>query len=199
MGLDLVTLDEYKIYAGINSTNQDTVITALIPQVSSLVKTICRRTFVDYVDDAKTEVFSGGSTNSKYYMQEYPVISVSSVEYSADYGQTYDSLVEFTDYVVDLEDDSLVALPYTEDPSTTAVFTKAINGYKVSYYAGYEVLPEDLKIAILDLVTYYLKNDGSVHSPKAPGTNSVQIEYITTTALPAHIARVLNIYKASWD
>ena len=199
MGLDLVTLEEYKVYAGINSTNQDTVITALIPQVSSLVKTICRRTFVDYIDDAKTEVFSGGSTNYKYYMQEYPVLSVSSVEYSADYGQTYTSLTEYTDYVVDLEDDSLVALPFTEDPLTTTVFTKAINGYKVSYYAGYETLPADLKIAILDLVTYYLKNDGSVHSPKAPGTNSVQIEYITTNALPSHIARILNMYKASWD
>ena len=78
-------------------------------------------------------------------------------------------------------------------------FAKAINGYKVTYYAGYATIPEDLKIAVLDLVTYYLKNDGSVHSPKAPGTNSVQIEYITSTALPAHIARILNIYKASWD
>lgn len=197
MGLDLVTLAEYKTYAGINSTNLDTAITAIIPIVSDLVKNYCRRTFVDYVDEAKTEVFSGGSTTSKFYLKELPIISVSSVERSIDYGQSYETLTEFTDYVVDLEDDSVTSIPFSE--TSTSVFAKLINGYKVTYYAGYEVLPADLKVAVLDLITYYMKNDSSVHSPKAPGTNSVQIEYITTTALPAHIARVLNLYKASWD
>ena len=65
MGLDLVTLEEYKAYAAINSTNQDAAITAIIPIVSELVKNYCRRTFVDYIDEAKTEVFSGGSTTSR--------------------------------------------------------------------------------------------------------------------------------------
>ena len=36
MGLDLVTLAEYKTYASINSTNQDSDISALIPQISNL-------------------------------------------------------------------------------------------------------------------------------------------------------------------
>lgn len=198
MGLDLVTLEEYKAYAAISSTNQDAEITSIIPIASDLVKNYCRRTFVDYIDDAKTEVFSGGSTTSKFYLKELPIISISSVEYSSDYGQTYTTLVEYTDYVADLEDDSIVALPISE--STPTIFPKAINGYKITYYAGYQDgIPTDLKVAVLDLITYYMKNDGSVHSPKAPGTNSVQIEYITTTALPAHIARVLNLYKASWD
>lgn len=197
MGLDLVTSAEYKAYAGISSTNQDAVIEAIIPIASQLVKNYCRRTFVDYIDDAKTEVFSGGSTISKFYLTESPILSISSVEYSSDYGQTYTSLEEYVDYAVDQEDGAIVALPYSEDNST--VFAKAINGYKITYTAGYEELPADLKVAVLDLITYYMKNDGSVHSPKAPGTNSVQIEYITTTALPAHIARVLNLYKASWD
>lgn len=197
MGLDLVTSAEYKAYAGISSTNQDATIEAIIPIASQLVKNYCRRTFVDYIDDAKTEVFSGGSTISKFYLTESPILSISSVEYSSDYGQNYTSLEEYVDYAVDQEDGAIVALPYSEDNST--VFAKAINGYRITYTAGYEELPADLKVAVLDLVTYYMKNDGSVHSPKAPGTNSVQIEYITTTALPAHIARVLNLYKASWD
>jgi hypothetical protein len=73
-----------------------------------------------------------------------------------------------------------------------------INGYKVSYFAGYEVVPEDLRLAVLDLVTYYRKNDGAIHSTKAPGTNAVQIEYISTTSLPAHIKRVLDFYVADY-
>jgi hypothetical protein len=59
-------------------------------------------------------------------------------------------------------------------------------------------MPEDLKLAVLDLVTYYVKNDMAVHSPKSPGTNTVQIEYITKNTLPAHIARVLDQYTANY-
>lgn len=190
MGANLVTLAEYKAYAGITSTNSDAIINSIIPKVSQMVKTICRRTFVDYVNDNKEEVFSGGW--SKLFLKEYPILSIGSVEASVDYGQTYTELVEFTDYVLDLEDGAIACI-------NTDEFPKYINGYKVTYTGGYETLPEDLKVAVLDLVTYYLKNDMSVHSPKAPGTNSVQIEYITTANLPAHIRRVLYLYMGSYD
>lgn len=194
--MDLITLEEYKAYAGISSTNQDSEIEVIIPIVSKFVKTYCRSGLVDYVNDAKIEYFNGG--NPEILLSEYPIISVLGVEYSEDYGQTTTDLVEYTDFVLDLENNKILPLPVSSTDNPT-VFPKLINGYKVSYYAGYETLPEDLKVAVFDLVTYYLKNDGSVHSPKAPGTNSVQIEYITSTSLPAHIARVLNLYKLSWD
>lgn len=194
--MDLITLEEYKAYAGISSTNQDSEIEVLIPIVSKFVKTYCRSGLVDYVNDAKIEYSNGG--NTEILLSEYPIISVLGVEYSEDYGQTTTDLVEYTDYVLDLENNKILPLPVSSTDNPT-VFPRLINGYKISYYAGYETLPEDLKVAVFDLVTYYLKNDGSVHSPKAPGTNSVQIEYITSTSLPAHIARVLNLYKLSWD
>lgn len=194
--MDLITLEEYKAYAGISSTNQDSEIEVLIPIVSKFVKTYCRSGLVDYVNDAKIEYSNGG--NTEILLNEYPIISILGVEYSEDYGQTTTDLVEYTDYVLDLENNKILPLPVSSSDNPT-VFPRLINGYKISYYAGYETLPEDLKVAVFDLVTYYLKNDGSVHSPKAPGTNSVQIEYITSTSLPAHIARVLNLYKLSWD
>lgn len=190
MGLSLVTKEEYKSYVGINSTNSDDIIDAIIPKVSNYVKTYCRRTFIDYVNDYKVETTNAGY-GSAIVLKEYPLLSVSSVDYSEDYGQTYTSLVEFTDYIVDLEEGNIVSL--SDD------FPKVLNGYQITYTAGYETLPEDLKLAILDLITYYIKNDMAVHSPKSPGTNSVQVEYITSSALPAHIRRVLDLYKASWD
>lgn len=190
MGLPLVTRDEYKDYVGINSTNSDEIIDAIIPKVSEYVKTYCRRTFVDYVNDFKTETTNAGY-GPDIILTEYPVLSVSSVDYSYDYGQTYTSLVEYTDYVVNIEQNLITSL--------IGDFPRVINGYQISYTAGYEVIPEDLKLAVLDLITYYIKNDMAVHSPKAPGTNSVQVEYITSSALPAHIRRVLDLYKASWD
>ena len=117
---------------------------------------------------------------------------ISEVAISLDYGQTYEALVEFTDFVIDRENDAVMSLE-------SAGFTKLINGYQITYTAGYEAIPQDLKLAIMDLVTYYVKNDMAVHSPKAPGTNAVQVEYITTSALPAHIRRVLDMYKGTWD
>jgi hypothetical protein len=185
---DLVTKQEYKTYAGINSTNHDAEIEFLVPKVSELVKTYCRRTFIDHFDEAKIEVFKGG--HPTIILKETPVTQVISVERSTNYGQTYTKLIKFTDWVQD--GDNIVSL----DPQ--GVWKELINGYKITYFAGYEVVPQDLKLAVLDLITYYRKNDGAIHSTKAPGTNSVQIEYVSTTNLPAHIKRILDQYVSDY-
>ena len=187
---DLVKLAEYKTYAGINQPNSDELIESLIPKVSALVKTYCRTSFIDYVDELKVELFNGG--HDKIILKEGPVIAISSFEVSYDYGNNYTELVEFTDFALDYETNALV-------PIGVDVFPKLINGYKVSYTAGYTAVPDDLKLGVMDLITYYIKNDMAVHSPKSPGTNSVQIEYILTGSLPAHIKRVLDFYKADWS
>lgn len=189
MGLSLVTKAEYKAYVGINGESQDSSIDSLIPKVSELVKNYCRRTFVDYVNEAKVETFNGGS---KFILKEDPVISIVGVEYSTDYGQNYTDLVEYTDFVYNIEDNSIIPISLTE-------FTNYINGYKVSYYAGYEVLPEDLKLAVFDLITYYMKNDAVTKNLRIPTTQVMQLEYVSKGEFPSHIARVLNLYKASWD
>ena len=188
MALNLATKSEYKTYAGIKSTNYDSEIDALIPRVSELVKSYCRSTFVDYMDGAKTEVFDGGF--NVLLLKETPVVNVLRVEVSTDYGQTYTELTKFTDWVV--KDDTIVSL-------STQGFKEQILGYKVTYYAGYEDVPQDLSLAVLDLITYYRKNDGAVHNQKSPGGGgSVQLEYIMNTNFPAHIKRVLDLYVADY-
>lgn len=189
MGLNLITKAEYKAYVGINSTNQDAEIDSLIPKVSQFVKTYCRRSFIDYYDEALVERTSGGF--DKIILKETPVAQILAVEKSTDFGQTYVSLAEYTDWVLDTEDSTITSLSVTG-------FEKLINGYQVTYTAGYENVPDDLKLAVMDLVTYYRQNDGAVHSNKAPGTNTVQIEYVSTTNLPAHIKRVLDQYVADY-
>lgn len=189
MGLPLVTKAEYKAYAGITSTTQDSQIDSIIPKISELIKNICGRTFVDYVGDAKVEMYDGGT--NYYVLQEFPVLAVSSVEYSADYGKTYTTLEEYVDYVVNKRNDSI-------DSISGENFPAKVNSFRITYTAGYETLPQDLKVAALDLVTYYLRNDMAVHSNRAQGSNSVQIEYVTNSDLPAHISRVLNLYRSSF-
>jgi hypothetical protein len=206
MGIDLVTLAQYKAYAGISSTTQDAAISAVIPRVSALVKSICRRTFVDWVDDSKVENFKGGD---QFVLQETPVLQVQSVEYSLDYGATYSEMTEFVDYALDLENDSIVPLQtwgYQPDywdgvvkRVGTPTFPKRVNGYRVTYTAGYETLPEDLKLALLDLINYYMRNDSAVHSTRPVSPNTMQIEYVASTNLPAHIKRVLDLYTSSYN
>lgn len=186
MALNLITRQEYKTYAGIKSTNEDAIIDSLIPRVSQLVKNYCRRSFVDYMDFDKVEVFNGGF--DKIILAETPVVNIASVQLSTDYGQTYTNLVEYTDWVLDK--DCIVSI--------AGNFKEFIKGYKVTYRAGYDDVPPDLALAVMDLVTYYRRNDSAIHSPKAPGSNAVQIEYITTTSLPAHIKRVLDQYVADY-
>lgn len=189
---NLITTSEYKAYVGISSTNQDAEINAIVPKVSSLVKTYCGRTFIDYVSDAKTEYSSGGHTY--IYLKEAPILSVSSVEYSADYGATWTTLTEFTDYTVDLENDRIYAIPIVYADG----FPKLVNAYKITYTAGYESTPEDLKLACLDLVSYYLKSDMSIKSTRNAGANQTSVEFITSSSMPSHIRRVLDLYKLEY-
>lgn len=186
---DLVTLAEYKSFVGITSTNFDTEVKSLIPMISEYVKTYCDRTFIDYYDDSKVETFAGGVPY--FLLKEFPINSIDSVEWSQDYGKTYTTLVEFTDYVIDTEHDRIA--PINKD-----VFPKYTNGYRVTYTGGYEKLPQDLKLAVLSLVEYYLKNDMAIKSQRDQGSNTVQVEYVTTTNLPSHIRRILDMYKGSF-
>jgi hypothetical protein len=190
MAANLITLQEYKSYVGITSTNQDVQINAIIPKVSQLVKTYCNRAFLDYVSEPKTEVFKGGTS---YLLQEFPVLQILSLEYSNDYGNNYVELLEFTDWVFDNTTSEVFPI------GQYSAFDTKPNSYRLTYFAGYETLPSDLKLAVLDLVTYYLRNDSAIHSTKAPGSNSVQIEYISTTNLPAHIKRVLDLYVNNYN
>ena len=207
---DLITLGELKAYAGINSTNQDVAFNTLIPMISKFVKTYCNRTFIDKNTTPVTEIVSGGSNH--IYLSEAPLIQLVSFEVSKDFGKTYTALTEYTDYIFDIEEDRLTAVsnmnsidfnippfvatlqntPFTSNISP--IFRKHPNGYKITYRAGFAEVPADLKLAIMDLVMYYAKNDMAVKSPRGPGSNTTAIEYITTTNLPAHIRRVLQNY-----
>jgi hypothetical protein len=197
MALNLITISEYKAYAGIKSNNHDAEISLLIPRISQFIKNYCGRTFVDFVDSDKVEYFDGG--HDKLILSENPVISVSTVGYSTDFGQNYTNLIQYVDWILDKDSiRSLNTQAITNLISTNRGFREAIRGYRVNYRAGYDDVPPDLGLAALDMVTYYRKNDMSIHSTKAPGTNNVQIEYISTTNLPAHIKRVLDMYRSDY-
>jgi hypothetical protein len=186
---DLITRAEYKNYLGITSTNKDAEIDLLIPKVSQLVKTYCRRSFIDYYDEAKTEYFDGGF--DRLILKETPVVSVLEVSQSTDFGKSYATkLVQYTDWILDTDSVRAIKSP--------GYFLMYPRGYRVTYSAGYETVPEDLKLAVMDLVEYYSKNNGAVHVNRDITPNVTQIQYVATTNLPAHIKRVLDQYVSDY-
>jgi hypothetical protein len=187
MATNLITRNEYKNYLGITSTTKDQEIDLLIPKVSSLVKTYCRKTFVDYYDETKIEYFDGGFP--ELVLKESPVVNVQQVSLSTDYGQTYTNLIKFTNWIND--GDIVRCIDYP-------VFKPYVRGYRVAYTAGYESIPDDLKLAVLDLVEYYSKNNSAVHVNRDVTPNVTQIQYVASTNFPAHIKRVLDQYMADY-
>ena len=176
---DLINLDEYKIYATIKSVEYDAKITSIITYVSSLIRTYCGRNLI--IEAPIVEYYEGGASN--LYTKEFPLVSVTSIGRSEDYGQTFTPLVEFTDYVISKSKDQIFII--TED------LVELPNKYKITYIGGYEVMPEDLKLAVLDLVDYYYRNEAT---PKRM-SNFVTIEYVKTTDFPPHIKRILDLYR----
>lgn len=183
---DIVTLEQYKTYMGINSVNQNEIISQLIPQITSYIKTYCGRDFVEWFNTDKVEISNGGYAS--ILTKEFPIVSITSLEYSTDYGNTYSSLVFLTDYAIDTENDSIV-------PINACIFPKKINGYKITYKGGFATYPEDLQLAAMDLITYYIRNDTAVKSTRSAGSNTTQIEYVLNSGLPSNIRRILDLYR----
>ena len=98
-------------------------------------------------------------------LDESPVNTVTSVQEREDQAASYVTLItENSDssgkyeYIVDTTTDSIIRT----DENVDKAFPKGRKAVKVIYTAGYSACPEDLKLAIFDLVKYYLKDERKV-------------------------------------
>ena len=191
---NLITLAEYKESEGIQSPKEDLRLSSLIPSVSQLVKTYCGNSLVDYFATNKTETFNITWKTYAVQLTETPVNTVVSVKERSSYGSSYETLTT-TDY------------QYYFDYSTDSILRTNQGGYmfwphgpasvEVVYKAGYETCPADLRLAVIDLVTYYLKDEHKER--RTLGAASIQNQASTSqrdnVAFPDHIKRVLDLYK----
>jgi len=191
---NLITLAEYKESEGIQSPKEDLRLSSLIPSVSQLVKTYCGNSLVDYFATNKTETFNITWNTYAVQLTETPVNTVVSVKERSSYDSSYETLTT-TDY------------QYYFDYSTDSILRTNQGGYmfwphgpasvEVVYKAGYETCPADLRLAVIDLVTYYLKDEHKER--RTLGAASIQNQASTSqrdnVAFPDHIKRVLDLYK----
>jgi len=191
-GLDLISLASYKTLAGISSSNDDDKLEELIDSVSQLVKTYCGNSFLDYYSNNKTEYITKNFDTHIVELTECPVVAIVSVKERTSPTSDYVTLTENSDYVLDTTTDCL----YRVAGSAYKGWDTGPNSVEVVYKAGYESLPQDLRLAVVDLITYYHKNEQKQRQTIAGAT----IQNSTTSmrnspAFPDHIKRVLDMYK----
>jgi hypothetical protein len=197
---NLVTLQQYKDFVGLQGVQQDAKINVIISNVSQLVKTYCGTTIIDFASTNKIEYFNTQRGDDRVILAESPLIQVVSVEERQSQSDAYVTLItENSDssgkyeYIVDTESDSIVRTNST----TTKAFPQGMKAVKVTYKAGYTSTPEDLKLAVFDLVKYYLKDERKERMSIAGSTieNQSSTSLRNNIGFPDHIKRILDLYK----
>ena len=198
---DLITLQQYKDFNGLESVKNDARINAIIDNVSQLVKNYCASSIVDFASTPKTEFFTiKDDLVDTIILEESPLITVTSVQERESQSDSYVTLItENSDnsgkyeYVVDLESDSIIRTTSTG----TRSFKKGHKSVKVVYRAGYTSTPEDLKLAVFDLIKYYIKDERKERMSIAGASveSAVSTSLRNNIGFPDHIKRVLDMYK----
>jgi hypothetical protein len=190
---NLVSVEEYKEAEGITSVKDDLRLTSLVESVSQLVKTYCGNSIVDFWSENKVEQYTISWGTSMVQLTESPVRHIISVEERADYSSAYETLTS-SDYYLDEVTDSIFRV--TSSGQTTN-WKKGPGSVKVTYNAGYSEVPSDLRLAVYDLITYYLKDEHKERRTLAGATvqNQASTSQRNNVAFPDHIKRVLDLYK----
>ena len=193
---DLITVNEYKDAEGLRGEKDDDRLGVIIPQVSDLVKKYCGVSFIDYFSTDKTETFTiNDDYTNTIIMSESPLVSVTSVKERANYSDAYTTLTTNAyQYYVDLESDSITR---TDTHGNPINFQKGLGAVQVAYKAGYSSTPSDLKLAIFDLINYYMKDEQKERrtlggaTQQNQGTSGIR----DNSDFPDHIKRVLDLYR----
>lgn len=190
--MDLITLDEYKDANGINSTTNDMKISSLIESASQLVKTYCGNSIVDYYSSDFVETISVNWSSPYIQLTEGPVKNISIAEERLDMASDYTTL-QNSEFYLDPVTDTIVR----SNGTVPTLWPQGPGSVRVTYTAGYESTPADLRLAVVDLVTYYLKDEHKLRKTLSgatldnPGTST---QY-RNVGFPDHIKRVLDLYR----
>jgi len=192
---DLVTLSDYKDAEGIANPKEDLRLQSLIPSVSQLVKTYCGNSIVDFYSSNKEEDFDVYWDTYAVQLTESPIVSIVSVQERGSYDEAYTTLTTGAhEYYLDARTDSIIR---TNSSGTRLNWKQGVGAVKVTYKAGYASTPSDLKLAVFDLITYYLRDEHKER--RTLGGASIQNQPSTSqrnnVAFPDHIKRVLDLYK----
>ena len=188
---NLVSVDEYKEHEGISSSKEEARLESIVPSVSQLVKTYCANSFVDYFSTNKVETLNIEYATQNVYPTEVPVNTIVSIEERKDASTAYTTLAA-ADYYLDENTDAIVRIK----SGRATNWEEGPGAVKLTYTAGYASVPADLRLAVYDLITYYLRDEHKERKTLAGASiqnEAVQSRY--AVQFPPHIKRVLDLYK----
>ena len=198
---NLVTLQQYKDFAGIKGVGEDAKINVILPAISQAVKTYCGTSFIDFYSSDKTEFFDILDTSTTAVLvDESPLVSVTQVQERENQSSSYVTLITENsngsgkyEYIVDTALDMIRRTTATGDKA----FPRGRKAVKVMYKSGYASTPSDLKLACFDLIKYYLKDERKSGLTIAGATvrNEVSTTLRENIGFPDHIKRILDFYK----
>ena len=193
---DLITVNEYKDAEGLRGEKDDDRLSVMVPLVSDLVKKYCGISFVDFYSTDKVETFTiNDNYTSTITMSESPLVTVDTVKERPDYGSPYVTLTTGNyEYYVDVESDAVVR---TNESGNPISWKKGVGSVQITYNAGYSTCPSDLKLALFDLVNYYMKDEHKERRSLGNAQMSNQGTSVikSSTDFPDHIKRVLDLYR----
>ena len=198
---DLVTLQQYKDFAGLKSLEHDARINVVIDSVSQLVKSYCGTSLIDYASTNKVEYKTiKDSIVDTIILDESPLIQVVSVQERTSQSDAYVTLITENsnnsgkyEYIVDDESDSIIRTNSTGNK----YWAKGMKSVKVTYKAGYTTTPQDLRLAVFDLIKYYMKDERKerMSISGASVENPLSSSLSGNIGFPDHIKRILDMYK----
>ena len=190
---NLIDIDIYKTSEKIESTKDDNRINTLITSVSQLVKTYCGNSIVDHFSSNKTETFNITWGSNLAQLTESPVNSIVSVEERENFSASY-TTVPSTEYYLDGATDSVYRVTTAGQSKNWPTGPASV---RIVYKAGYATCPADLQLAVIDLITYYLKDEHKARQTIAGASiqNNSSSSQRNNVAFPDHIKRVLDLYK----
>lgn len=163
----LVTLAEYKTYAGISGTDDDAVLQVLISAAQDAIERFCGRDAGGFESGTKTEYYDG--RGSEYlFLRSWPASSITSVKWRDAAGNL--TTISATSYRLK-SDRTLVrtgvnrgrftsdewgyvgeeALTYPQF-SVQPQFSEGLGNIEVVYAGGFATIPGSLKLAVYRLV-----------------------------------------------
>lgn len=206
----LISIAEYKVWAGISGTSQDALLTVLVDAVSMEVRRWCdRNTTNGFESMSRTERYDGNDEQTIQLM-EWPVTAVTSVTVYTAGGDT--DVLDADTYRFDGDsgvlsriDPRLARFPVTAFGTVNSTFSvqpwfeRGFNNIEVVYTGGYATIPADLKMAcyrLTDLAYTARGRNMGIQSESLGSYSYTNFDPTKTTAIKAELVRAYNSQRA---
>jgi len=130
----LLTLNEYKVFANITGILADARLTAIINSANQWFLTKLKRN----IEEKSQEEYYDGDNTSELLLRDYPITELTELKID-------DTLITATDYAT-YYSSGIIKMLY-------GIFSGGIQNVYVKYKSGFNPVPNDIKMAISELVS----------------------------------------------